>query len=128
MATPIDRKALKSELALSREAMTAYVAAVRYDLDLGAKLKRGVRANPLVWYAAASVIGFLLSKSPPLYRKVVVKGPKLPKLSSDAPEKAGKAAVVVTLLKFGLDFAKPTLLRWFKDRFLGAKPSASASA
>jgi hypothetical protein len=95
--------------------MTGYVTALRHDLDFGAKLKRGVRNNPLAWYAAAGLIGLLLSKIPPLRQKVVVKGPKL---RSEAPQEAGKAAIAVTVLKFVLDFAKPALLRWLKDRFL----------
>jgi hypothetical protein len=116
MATPVDREKLKIELGSSREGMTAYVAALRHDLDFGSKLKRGVRDNPLAWYTAAGVLGLLLSKIPPIQRKVIVKGPKL---RAGASEEAGKAAITVTILKFALDFAKPALLRWFKARFLG---------
>jgi hypothetical protein len=123
MAAPVDRERLKIELASSREGTAAYVAAVRHDLDMGAKVKRSVRNNPLAWYAAAGLLGLLLSRIPPARRKVVVKGPKL---RSDA-QQAGKAAIGVTLLKFALDFAKPALLRWFQDRFhAGARPARTA--
>lgn len=112
----MDQQKLKTDLASSREAMTANVTALRHDLDFGAKLKRGVRSNPLVWYAGAGLLGLLLAKIPPFHRKVVVKGPKR---RSEAPEEAGKMAMALTVLKFALDFAKPALLRWFKERYMG---------
>lgn len=124
MAPTVDCKRVRTELESSRDAMTAYAAALRHDLDLGSKLKRGVRNHPLGWYAAAGVLGLLLSKIPPLHRRVVVKGPKLP---GNAPEEAGLIALGIPVLKFALDFAKPALLRWFKDRFLrtGRPPRGS---
>ena len=124
MATPADREKLKRELASSREAMTAYVTALGHDLDFGAKLKRGVQRNPWAWYAAAGILGLLLSKIPPLRRTVVVKGPRR---KSDAPKEAGKAAIVVSLLKFALDFAKPALVRWLRDRYLGKRAGSPAA-
>ena len=116
MAAPLDHQTLKNDLARSREAMTVYVAALGHDLDVGAKLKHSVKNSPLAWSAAAGVIGLLLSKIPPLRSKVVVQGPKPRK---EAPRQAGLAALAVTLLKFALDFAKPALLRWLKERYLG---------
>ena len=121
MATTDDREELKTELAASRSAMRVYATALRRDLDFGAKLKRSVRDNPTTWFAGAGLLGLLLSKIPPTRRKVVVKGPKL---RSDAPKEAGKAAIALTILKFALDFAKPALLRWFKQRYLGATRSS----
>lgn len=120
MAAPVDREKLKADLTSSREATTAYVAALRHDLDLGARLKQGVLNNPLAWYAAAGLLGLLLSRVPPMGRKVVVKGPRL---RADATEKTGKAAMAVAIAKFAIDFAKPALLRWLKNRLL--KPAAS---
>ncbi len=98
--------------------MATYVSALRNDLDFGAKLKRGVRDNPWGWYAGAGIVGLLLSRIPSKRRKkVVIKGPQM---HSDVPKEAGKAAILVTVLKFALDFAKPTLMRWLRDRYLGS--------
>jgi hypothetical protein len=111
---------MSAELASSRQAMEAYLSALRQDLNVGDRLKRNFRRNPSAWYAGAVVFGLLLSKIPPLRRDVVIKGPKL---RNDAPKEAGKAALVVTLLKFALDFAKPGLIRWFKEKYLGSNRS-----
>ena len=116
MATTNDREELKSELAAARGAVSVYATALRRDLDFGAKLKRSVQANPAAWFASAVLLGLLLSRIPPTRRKVVVKGPKL---RSDAPKEAGKAAIALTLVKFALDSAKPALFRWLRNRYLG---------
>lgn len=122
MATPAYRKKLSRDLESSREAMTAYVTALRHDLNFVARLKRSVGQNPLAWYAGAAVLGLLLSKIPPFRRKVVVQGPKL---HSDAPKEAGSAALIVTVLKFALDLAKPALLRGFKEWMSRRRPGTA---
>jgi hypothetical protein len=121
MAAPADHKKLKGDLASSREALTTYVGALRQDVDFGAKLKRAVQNNPFAWYAAAAMLGLLLSRIPPVARRRVV---AVKKSRRDSPGEAGYAAVALTALKFALDFAKPALLRWFKDRYLGTRLSS----
>ena len=118
MAKPPDRKALIAELAASRAALTGYTTALRDDVALGAKIKRSFHANRTAWLGGAAVLGLLLSRLPGSRRKVAIHAPAA---------EAGKAAFALTALKFGLDFAKPALLRWFKDRWLsrsGARPTA----
>lgn len=120
MAAPANHEKLKSDLASSREALAAYVGALRQDFDYGAKLKRAVRNNPLVWYAGAALVGLVLSRVPPGTRRRTMK------LKSSRPERsspAGYTAMALTVLKFALDFAKPALLRWVKDRYLGTGQS-----
>jgi hypothetical protein len=116
MASTNDCEKLKTELAASRSAMSVYAKALRQDLDFGAKLKRSVRNNRVVWLVGAGLLGLLLSKIPSARRKVVVKGPKL---RSDAPKEAGRAAIALTILKFALDFARPVMMQWFKNRYAG---------
>lgn len=118
MANPPDRKALIAELAASRAALTGYTTALRHDVAFGAKLKRSFHANRTAWLGGAAVFGLLLSRLPGSRRKVVIHAPAAG---------AGKAAFALTALKVGLDFAKPALLRWLKDRWLsrsGARPAA----
>lgn len=118
MADSADQKRLTVELAAARGRMTGYVEALRHDLDFGARLKSGVAGNRIAWFAGAVVIGLLLSRIPPTRRKVVVKGPAF---RSNQREKAGKAAMLLTVLKFGLDFAKPALVAWTKQRFFSGR-------
>ncbi len=119
MAKPPDRKELIAELAAARAALTAYATAVRHDLDLGARLKRSFQTNRTAWLGGAAVLGLLLSKVPSTRRKVVIHAP-----SAEAG-KAGKAGLLLLALKFGLNFAKPALLVWVKDRWLGRSAKRS---
>ena len=102
--------------------MSGYVTAVRHDLDISARFRTSVARNPLAWFVGAAVIGLLLSKIPPTRRKVVVKGPAL---RSGQAEKAGKAAILVTVLKFGFDLARPVLLLWAKRHFFSGRGRAT---
>ena len=123
MADTIHQKELTAELAAARSQMSGYVTSLRQDLNVGARVKRGVAQNPAVWFGGAVVLGLLLSRIPAGRRKVVVKGPAI---RNDSAEKAGKAAFVLTALKFAFDFAKPTLIAWAKQRmFSGAGGSVS---
>lgn len=115
MANSPDREELIAELAASRAALTGYTAALRHDFDFGAKLKRSFRAYPAVWLGGAALLGLLLSRLGSARRKLVARGPAI---RPETAAKAGKAAFALTALKFGLDFAKPALLRWVKDRYL----------
>jgi len=115
MAESTDRKTLIAELANARDTLTGYTAALRHDMDFGANLKRRVRGNPTAWFGGAALFGLLLSRIPPLRRKPVVRGPIF---ARGQAEQAGKVAFGLTILKFVLDFARPTLLRWVKERYL----------
>ena len=123
MAETTDKQTLAAELASARGRMTGYAAAIRRDLDVGARLKTSVARNSAAWYAGAAVLGLLLSKIPPMRRKLVVETPVF--LPSQT-RKAGKIAVLLGILKFAADFVKPALLFWSKRRFLsersGPKP------
>lgn len=113
MADQARKQVLTADLAAARERFSGYVSALRHDLDVGSRLKSGVSSNPIAWFGGAAVVGLLLSKIPPARRKVVVKGPAI---RNDSAEKAGKAAFLLTALKFALDFAKPALISWAKQR------------
>ena len=119
MADTIHQKELTAELAAARSQMSGYVTALRQDLNVGARVKRGVAQNPAVWFGGAVVLGLLLSRISPGSRKVVVKSPAVHKKGA---QDAGRAAFVLGALKFGLDFAKPALVAWVKSRLFKATP------
>lgn len=121
MAAPTDKKILIAELAAARGELRGYTTALRHDLDFGARLKRGVRTHPAAWFGGAAALGLLLSRLSPAHRKHAL---KVPTSHAKIPAHAGKAAFALTALKLGLDFAKPALLRWFKDRYLGGRKTA----
>ena len=121
MANRTDKKTLIAELAVARGELGACTAALRLDLDLGARLKRAFRAHPATWIGGAAVLGLLLTRAIPRREKVVIERPAFRSKETAA---AGTAAFALTALKFGLDFAKPVLLRWFRDRYLGRSRDA----
>ena len=121
MADTTDKQTLAAELANARGRMTGYAADIRRDLDLGARLKASVARNSYAWYAGAAVLGLLLSKLPPMRRKGVVEMPAF--LPSQA-RTAGKLGLVLGILKFAADFAKPALVLWSKRHFLSKRPSS----
>ncbi len=124
MAGDPRKQTLTADLAAARARLTGYATALRHDLHVSRRLKSGVSGNPIAWFGGATVVGLLLSKLPPARRKVVVKGPAI---RNDSAEKAGKAAFLLTALKFAFDFAKPTLIAWAKQRmFSEAGGSVSA--
>lgn len=113
MVDPIDKNELTKELAAARVRLVGHAAALRHDLDLGARLKASVCAKPRTWFVASAVLGYLLTRVAPTRRKVV----KRPALRDGQVEKAGKAAMLLTVLKMVLDFAKPALFAWAKQRY-----------
>ena len=121
MANATDKETLIDELAVARGELGGYTAALRHDLDIGARLKRAFRAHPAMWFGGAALLGLLLSRAIPRREKVVIKRPVFRAKETAA---AGKAAFALTALKFGLDFAKPVLLGWFKDRYFSRSRGA----
>jgi hypothetical protein len=113
MADETLKQSLINELALARSQFGVSKTELREDLAVGKKLKRQLHRNPVPWFAGAAVVGLLLSKLPPMRRKVVVKGPKSNKSSQ---KEMGKAGIAVALLNFALQLAKPTLLKIVRDR------------
>jgi hypothetical protein len=108
------KQSLVNELAVARAQLGVNKTELRNDLAFGRKLKSQLHRNPVPWFAGAAVFGLLLSKLPPMRRKVVVKPPNLRK--SDT-EKLGKAGLAVAMFNFALQLAKPTLLRIIQERF-----------
>ncbi len=123
MADSIHQKEIAAELAATRNQISGYVTALQRDLDFGSRLKRGVIRNPAAWFGGAAVLGLLLSRIPASRQKVILRGSSV--RYSEA-QKAGRAGLVLSALKIGLDFAKPALLSWAKSRIFNgasARPS-----
>ena len=110
MADPTRKQKLTAELDDARAQLGDYTTALKHDLNVGARLKSSMARHPAAWFGAAILGGLLLSRIPASRRKVVVKPSRS---RQDQARKAGKGAIALTVLKFGLDFAKPALVRWF---------------
>ncbi len=113
MAEQSGKKALVAELTQSRAQIAGCVVGLRADLDVGKKFRATVNRNRLAWFSGAAVLGLLLSKIPA--RRSKDQGRASP-LVTKKQESAGKAALLVAGLKFALDLAKPSLIKWARNR------------
>ena len=89
MADEALKQSLISELAIARSQLGINKAELREDVAVGKKLKRQLHQNPVPWFAGAAVLGLLLSKLPPIRRKVIVKPPRIRKPRAEEIGKAG---------------------------------------
>lgn len=119
------KQSLTTEIETARAHLAACVSVLRKDLDVGSRVKARVARNPVAWFSGAAIVGLLLSRVPASRRKVIVKESAG---WNHQAEKAGKAAFMLTVLKFGLNFAKPAIVSWVKKKLLDrdvAKKSSS---
>lgn len=123
MAHSAHKQTLIADLANARTELVGYGQALSHDLDVGAKLKRGLRENPAAWFGGAAVLGLLLSRITAPRRKVIVKSAGFRRSQT---EQAGKAAFALTALKFGFDLVKPALFAWVKNRAFARQGSSKA--
>jgi hypothetical protein len=117
------KQSLTAELHTTRANLTSYVAALRRDLDPGLWLKASFADRPAAWFGGAATLGLFLSGIPRMRRKVVIQVP-----SRRRPKTEAAAPFIFAALKFGLDLAKPALVRWFKDETRDRPNSRSATA
>lgn len=113
MPHPNRKETLIADLGGARSELAGYGQALTRDLDFAARVRHGVRAHPAGWFGGAALLGLLLSKLPPLRRKVEL---KTAIFHRNQAKEAGKAAFAVTLIKFALDLGKPVLAAWLKRK------------
>jgi hypothetical protein len=114
MAQDEDKAELIAELARARAALASNAGALRHDLDFPTRAKKAFKRNPLLWLGAAAVIGLVIARLPGRPKKVVK---VFPKEKEPALEKAGKAGLLLGVLKIVFDLARPALLKWVTQRF-----------
>lgn len=106
MADQSRKQSLSNELRDARAQVGGFVAVVREDLNVGARLKSNYSRHPGTWFGAAAGLGLLLSRIliPP--RKVVA---KLPAGWNFPMQKSSKLGVVLSALKFAFTIAQPAV-------------------
>lgn len=117
MALAPRKQELIADLATARTELVGHGQALTRDLDVGAKVKHAVRTHPAGWFGGATLLGLLLSKLP-ARSKVAIKAPAFRR---DPTREAGKAAFLLTLLKFAFDLVRPVLTIWVKSRVFPSK-------
>lgn len=108
-----ERKAeLTATLARSRVQITGNAHALGQDLDFASRARRAFKTHPAVWIGGALVVGLFISRLP-FGRKKTAPVPRTrSSKTEETVEKAGKAGLVLGVLKIAFDIAKPTLMGW----------------
>jgi hypothetical protein len=116
MAQKDDKAELIAELARARVRLSDSALALRHGLDFSSRTKEAFKKNPVPWMGGAAVLGLLLARLP---RRTSAKKPVtiFPKKNDETLEKAGKAGLLLGILKIAFDFARPFILRWATRRF-----------
>ena len=126
-----NRKAtLIGELEVSRGEIRNSFRAMEAQLDVAARVRTNVRKNTLLWLSFAAAGGWLLSKvfisrlARPVPRAVAATVSN--KDHRETP--AGGKRILPSLLRMGLDLAKPALLEWLVNGVSSFLTAQSATA
>lgn len=114
MAQDRDKTELIAELARARALLAENSRALRRDLDFGARAKKAFKASPLPWLGGAALAGLILARVSP--RRATKTVPVLRRKEEPMLEKAGKAGMVLGIVKMVLDFARPAVTAWARKR------------
>jgi len=101
------KEQLRSELAQARSTLSTRSASVGESLDFKARISKSIARNAVAWIGGAVLLGFILSRLPA--RKAKVRPRE--SAGSDQAETAAKAGLLVAVLKFAFDAARPALLK-----------------
>ena len=112
MAQNAEKAALIAELASARARIASQWTGLRHDLDFPARAKRSFSIHPAPWIGGATFLGLLFGKQRPRTKKIEVTR----KTKSESLEKAGKAGLLLGILKIVLDFVRPALTAWVTKR------------
>ena len=118
MAQDPDKIALITELSAARIRLGDNAQALRRDFAFAERAKLAFKRGPAPWLGGAAVLGLIVAQLPRRTKKVVQ--PKFNLHKEKTAEKAGKAGLMLAAIKIGFDFARPILLKWLTQRFVGA--------
>jgi len=103
------RKAeLTAELNLARSRIAQNFSAFRTDLDVLGRMKKAITKNPAVWAGGAALLGLVFSILPGRRKKAVGRR----KGAEEKVAAAGKAGLLLGVLKIAFDLSRPVLAKW----------------
>lgn len=111
---------LKTEIARSREYVARDLRGVRYEMDVGRKIRRSFRRKPAVWVGAAVAVGTLLVLLPMRKRKIYIEGPDVARsLKGKRKSKLLETGFLVGALRLAFTMAKPAISRFVAQKISG---------
>lgn len=114
MAQDRNKAELIAELARARALLTGSAVALRSDLDFPERAKKAFQNGPLPWLGGAALVGIILARWSPVRAKKTATAVR----RSEKPilENAGKAGLLLGILKMVLDFARPAATAWAQKK------------
>ena len=107
MAEDQRKSELIAELARARSRIGANLGALRRDLDFPARAKRAVLKNPAAWVGGATLVGVLLARLPRRKKTAASRTGAEAQIVG-----AGKAGLLLGVLKIAFDLSRPALAKW----------------
>jgi len=120
--TTLTKEKIIADLARTRSAMARDSAALKQELDFGAKFNRVVRRNPLAWFGGAAALGWMLAGPKTRTRtRTLVKpaqpGEKAAKAEEKVVARTGFVAILLGAARFLFPLLRP-LLTTYATKFL----------
>ena len=105
---------LKQQIALSRDEIGRRLSRVREEADVGRKIRRSVRREPVPWIVGAIAVGLIITGIVTRNKKVIVdvarRGTKTKSALLETGFLLGALRVAATLLK-------PVVMRFVQEKF-----------
>ena len=107
---------LTQQIARSREDITLRLNRVREEADLGKKIRRSVRREPVPWIVGAIAVGLIITAVVTRKKKVVVNTTRHGTKTKGALLEAG---FVLGALRIAATLLKPVVMKFVEDKFRG---------
>jgi hypothetical protein len=104
---------LKQQIAQSREDITRRLSRVREEADLGRKIRRSVKREPVPWIVGAIAVGLLITAVVTRKKKVIVDATRVGKSKGRLLE----AGFVLGALRIAATLLKPVVMNLVEKKF-----------
>jgi len=114
-----EKQRLIAAINAARADMTRASRGLHGELDFSGKLRRSVAEHRALWIGVGAVVGLVVTRrlmQPPLKTK---KEHKIKVKTGPEPKELGKAALIPLAAKFVFDLARPTLMKWMREKAIG---------
>ena len=102
---------LREEIAASREDVTRNLRTLRYELDVPRRIRRSVRAQPVVWIGGAVALGAIVA--------VLSHGRKIAKVaakSAKPPKNVVAMGFALGAVKIAAQLLKPVVIKFVEKK------------
>src|SRR5437588_6747233 len=107
---------LKQQIARSRDEVGRRLSRVREEADVGRKIRRSVRREPVPWIVGAIAVGLIITGIVTRKKKVIVDATRRGSKTKSALLETG---LVLGVLRIAATLLKPVVMKFVEDKFRG---------